>query len=346
MQKLSSDRAVLKNVIAVVLASALVVGVAFFVHRKLNPRIVFVSRFPEIWYPREKEALQQKIAGFFEGVLDQPATSEHCPWLLVVPHAGYDYSGPVAAAAYQTLLGEHGKAIRRVFILSPSHYVDFNGMALPPFTAYQTTLGTVEVDCNVVANLQHEEGCVFDDLVFHREHAIDVQIPWVQTCMPSAQIVPLVVGRLPDPAAVAQLAAALVKFLDSSTVVVVSSDLVHYGKRFNFAPFGQSASLPNDIQKLECNIIDSVVHLDRAEFEGVLNQTGAAVCGKNVIRIALEIARQAWTQSGECMVALKDNSQVHVLAHANSAEIRKLSPEDSEKYESVGYAAIVAVQGS
>lgn len=340
MAKYYVDHVFAKSVAFTLFSIALLVGGSIFIYKKLYPQVRFVSRFPEMWYPREAVALRQKIALLLDGAPDQKRAT--CPWLMFVPHAGYDYSGHVAAAAYQACFGSASEHIKRVILLSPSHYVDFNGMALPPFDVYQTPLGDVEVDTMVVEDLKRDRSTGIDDLVFHREHAIDVQIPWIQTCMPHAQIVPLVIGRLPDAVIVDHLASLLVKWVDSSTLVIVSTDLVHYGKRFNFAPFAQSPSIQHDIENLEHRVMSAISHLDRARFESILDETGAAVCGKNVIRVALEIAQQGWAAAGDRMTSLREQSEGVVLKYDTSAAIRHLSVDESEKYESVGYGAIAA----
>lgn len=343
MKNIQNERARVRHSVYGLLIILAIAALAVFFYKKMHPVVLFVSKFPEMWYPRDRAALQEKIRLLLDQAHQQsPGEFEMRPWLLFVPHAGYDYAGSVTAAGYQTLCGAHGKEVKRVIILSPSHYVDFNGMALPSFTHYQTPLGAVSVDRNAVNNLQREQCAGVDDLVFHREHAVDVQIPWIQTCMPNAAIVPLVVGRLPDPEMVKLLAAALVRFVDHSTVVIVSTDLVHYGKRFNFAPFIGRASIQKDIQRLELGVMNTIVGLDRHHFENKLDETAAAVCGKNVIRIALEMAQQGWTSAGSHMVALRDQSDVQILAHDTSASIRKVSFDAPEEYETVGYGAIAA----
>ncbi len=146
------------------------------------------------------------------------------PKALVVPHAGYVYSGPVAATAYATLLpGRHD--ITRVVLLGPAHHVAFDGCALPSAEVFRTPLGDVPVDAAARAALAGVPGVVVDDRPHASEHSLEVQLPFLQRVLPSFTLVPIVVGRCPADT-VARVIGAV--WGGRETVVLVSSDLSHY----------------------------------------------------------------------------------------------------------------------
>lgn len=146
------------------------------------------------------------------------------PKALIVPHAGYAYSGPVAAAAYRTLDGARGR-VRRVVLVGPSHRVPLRGLALPGASAFDTPLGRVPVDAHAPAALAGLAGVAVAPAAHAREHALEVQLPFLQRMLVDFALVPLVVGEA-TPDAVAAVLERL--WGGDETLVVVSSDLSHY----------------------------------------------------------------------------------------------------------------------
>jgi len=143
---------------------------------------------------------------------------------LVVPHAGFVYSGPVAGYAY-ALLAAHAATVSRIVLLGPSHRVGFTGIALPVEDTFSCPLGTLRVDVDARALLaRHSWVKTFPDA--HREeHSLEVQLPFLCVATPSARIIPLVVGAC-EAEKVAEVLATLTAIKD--TLVIVSSDLSHY----------------------------------------------------------------------------------------------------------------------
>ncbi len=143
---------------------------------------------------------------------------------LIVPHAGYVYSGPIAASAYAALKTMNPKPTR-VVLLGPSHHVGFSGLALPGVDALQTPLGVVQLDRDVVQALVERMGVLQSPMAHAREHSLEVQLPFLQRVLGEFQIVPLVVGR-----ATVDEMAAVIEFLwgGAETLFVVSTDLSHY----------------------------------------------------------------------------------------------------------------------
>ncbi|MEW5710474.1 MAG: AmmeMemoRadiSam system protein B [Pseudomonadota bacterium] len=146
------------------------------------------------------------------------------PKALIVPHAGYIYSGPVAASAY-ALLWEGRDQVRRVVLLGPCHRVPVRGLALPGAKCFATPLGMVEVDQEVRARLLRFPQVVENPEAHAWEHSLEVQLPFLQKVFEAFTLVPLAVG-----AASAEEVAEVLETIwgGPETLIVVSSDLSHY----------------------------------------------------------------------------------------------------------------------
>jgi len=142
---------------------------------------------------------------------------------LVAPHAGYVYSGPVAASAY-ALLASSGVEVRRVVLLGPSHFVAFEGLALPECDALCTPLGEHPLDDDAVSSLMESPFVRRWSLPHRDEHSLEVQLPFIHVVLGAVPVVPLVTGivRATD------VADALDAICTDATLLVVSSDLSHY----------------------------------------------------------------------------------------------------------------------
>lgn len=150
-------------------------------------------------------------------------SAEDRPCALIAPHAGYQYSGPIAASAYATL-APWADQIHRVVVLAPSHRVGFRGIATSSADVFQTPLGDIPVDRNAVKQLRGMRGVLTLDDAFAQEHALEVQLPFLQTVLAGFELVPLVVGEA-DTEEVSQVIDSL---WSDETLVVVSSDLSHF----------------------------------------------------------------------------------------------------------------------
>jgi MEMO1 family protein len=151
-------------------------------------------------------------------------SAQASPKALIAPHAGYVYSGGVAAAAFATLR-ESAASITRVVLIGPAHYVAVRGIAAPTVDAFETPLGCVPVDRDAVSAIADLPDVVQADAPHAPEHALEVELPFLQALLPSFAVVPLLVGR-----AAAQDVADVLRRLwgGAETLIVVSSDLSHY----------------------------------------------------------------------------------------------------------------------
>jgi hypothetical protein len=151
-----------------------------------------------------------------------PAAGRARPKALIAPHAGYQYSGPVAASAYARVDPE---GIRRVVLLGPAHRVPVRGLAAPCSDAFATPLGPVPLDGAALAEAARLPQVRRSDPAHAPEHSLEVQLPFLQRVLGSFELVPLVVGDA-EPQEVDEVLEAL--WDGRETLVVVSSDLSHY----------------------------------------------------------------------------------------------------------------------
>jgi len=172
------------------------------------------------FYPGSKGALSTTIERYLS---EAAAETGPQPKALIVPHAGYIYSGPVAASAYATLK-PYRKLITRVILLGPCHRVPVRGLALSGAEVFRTPLGDVPLDKEATADLNLPAVRVFDD-THTLEHSLEVHLPFLQTLLDEFTLVPLVVGDA-TPETVAEVLEAL--WGGPETLIVISSDLSHY----------------------------------------------------------------------------------------------------------------------
>jgi AmmeMemoRadiSam system protein B len=174
------------------------------------------------FYPSNGRVLASEIKTFLNATtLDADYT---LPKAIIVPHAGYIYSGQTAARAYARLVSGR-KTIKRVILLGPVHRVPVRGLALPSVDVFATPLGEVELDQSAIASLAHLNQVVVSSAAHALEHSLEVQLPFLQTVLDDFKLVPLAVGDA-TPAEVAEVLDTL--WGGSETLIVISSDLSHF----------------------------------------------------------------------------------------------------------------------
>jgi AmmeMemoRadiSam system protein B len=173
-----------------------------------------------LFYPAETEALEHTVAALLAAAPEEDRAAK----AIIVPHAGYPYSGPTAAFAYR-LLERRRDRIRRVVLLGPAHRVYLQGMAVPSVDAFSTPLGDVPIDKDGVKKALELAGTQVSDEAHAAEHSLEVHLPFLQAVLDDFELVPIVVGVCP--------AGEVEAVLDhlwggEETLIVVSSDLSHY----------------------------------------------------------------------------------------------------------------------
>jgi AmmeMemoRadiSam system protein B len=174
------------------------------------------------FYPDRPDRLRAAVEGFLTKA--DPWRPERAPKAVITPHAGYVYSGPVAGHAFAALRGAAAK-IRRVVVIGPAHFVPIRGLALPTVAAFRTPLGDVPLDTGAIEAVLDLPQVQIADAPHQGEHALEVELPFLQAVLCDFALVPLVVGDA-TPEEVAQ---ALDRLWDGpETFLVISSDLSHY----------------------------------------------------------------------------------------------------------------------
>lgn len=228
---------------------------------------------------------------------------------LVAPHAGYEYSGPIAAAAFKQV---EGKRYARVVVLGLSHRVPVAGAALSTRDLYRTPLGDIPIDTGAVQKLIAEHPWAKDDQApYAQEHSLEVELPFLQMALGDFKLVPIIVGTH-DPAMLDVIARGLIDaFPGDDTLFVASSDLSHY------LPYKEAEAADRATLAL-------VTDRDaKAYYEGVMKDE-AKLCGSAPVSILKRIAE-------------KRNAKLVLVEHANSGDTA------GDKSRVVGYAAIAAI---
>ncbi|RLI92853.1 MAG: hypothetical protein DRO95_01185 [Candidatus Altiarchaeales archaeon] len=217
------------------------------------------------WYPGNKNELIRIVDSFLRNAKKENLGKIRA---IIVPHAGYMYSGQVAAFSYEQIRGED---YERVIILAPSHHHAFYGASIGNFTHYETPLGEVPVSrladkflkCKVISSIPEAH---------LQEHSIEIQLPFLQRVLGRFEIVPILIGRL-SMEDMEELSNLIMKYLDDKTLIVASSDLSHYH--------------PYDVAvRIDRQCINSIVSLD---LEGAER---CEMCGYFPVLITINIAKK------------------------------------------------------
>ena len=173
------------------------------------------------FYPAESEVLASSVDRCLEARVEP---GRPVPKAVIVPHAGYVYSGPVAGSAYAALRAARD-VVRRVVLLGPSHRVRVRGLATPSAGGFRTPLGLVRIDREAVERLEVLPQVCLLDAAHALEHSLEVQLPFLQRVLDDFGLVPLSVGDADDD----EVAEVLDALWDGpETLIVISSDLSHY----------------------------------------------------------------------------------------------------------------------
>ena len=174
------------------------------------------------FYPGDPRSLEIMLQGFLR---DTAGLSDAAPpKAVIVPHAGFLYSGPVAASAYACVAALRGE-VERVVLIGPAHRVAFAGVAVPGADAFTSPLGTLTLDRAALDRVLELPQVILHDAAHAHEHSLEVQLPFLQHVLGACRLVPLVVGAA-TPEEVAEVLECL--WGGPETLLVVSSDLSHY----------------------------------------------------------------------------------------------------------------------
>jgi hypothetical protein len=260
------------------------------------------------FYPAEKDKLQKDIALMLQ--VSKPEKAFNNIFGIISPHAGYMYSGKTAAFAYNLL---KDKFYKTVIVISPSHAEYFPGISIYDGDAYETPLGIVEIDQIRVDMLVENSKIIFRGIQGHRkEHALEVQIPFLQSVLKDFKIVPIVMGDQ-GKIFVDELAEKISKVVDDNTLVVASSDMSHF------------------YSSEEADRLDSVVEsrINDFDFDQLLldlDDHECEACGGGTIAAMMKAA------------SLNNINKSFVINRSDSGDIT------GDKSEVVGYLSAVVYQ--
>ena len=228
------------------------------------------------WYPASPEQLAAEVDRYLAAAGDSPRFRDVRG--LICPHAGLIYSGPVAAYAYRQL---QGRSVDCLVLVGPSHFVDFEGVALYSRGAFDSPFGPAVIDDELAAALLAGSPIVREHAQPHaREHSLEMQLPFVRRIAPSARIVPLLIGRQ-----TARTAHLLAEALSDTiigrpgTVLIASSDLSHYEN---------SATA----QRLDAVVVGAVERFDADSLQAALDVNPAHACGGGAMVAVMRAARK------------------------------------------------------
>lgn len=279
------------------------------------------------WYPADAETLRKQIAGYFEKALVAPREDAIA---VILPHAGYAYSGQTAAYGLRAAAGKY----KRVITIGPSHYMPMNEIfSVPRVTHYQTPLGLVPLDAEFIDKLL--EHPIFQNVprAHLSEHSVQIELPLLQYAFDDFKFVPIVAGQC-SAETIRRAAAILSGLVDEATLVVASSDFVHYGPNYGYVPF--TGNVPEEIKKLDMGAYERIAALDTEGFLGYKQKTGATICGAVPIAVLLSMLEPDtqpelvnYTTSGELTGDFKNS--VSYLSVVFSGEWRNRSAVEAQK---------------
>ena len=229
------------------------------------------------FYPGDPAVLTSDVRGYIEAAARQ--STADAPKILIVPHAGYVYSGAVAGNAYAAL-NQIADKIKKIVMFGPSHRIAFRGLAAPAATIFETPLGAIPIDQDAIAAIRDMPQVTQRDDAHAEEHSLEVQLPFLQTMLGAFELTPIVVGD-----ANGQDVAAVMDRLwgGEETLIVISSDLSHYLDHDNARRMDNATALAIEALAPE--------QIGRDQACGRIPVAGALVCararGMRVVRYDL-----------------------------------------------------------
>lgn len=279
------------------------------------PRMPVAAQF---YHGNIERQIQDFLAGF------QPPAQPAAPLAGVVPHAGWAYSGAVAAKVFACFRAVEPQTF---VIFGAVHSWGVTSGGVYDKGAWRTSAGDIEIDEELATHLMASCKMLRSDPEAHEnEHSIEVQVPMIKHLFPSAKIVPISAPPVSDaPGMGAAVGASLAK-VDRRVAVIGSTDLTHYGRNYGFAPWGEGATAYNRMRENDRRIINLAVSLD-AEAVIEESQKNFNACGGGALAAAVAAAKAMGAQTGT------------LVEYTTSHDV---SGEPLEEFNfAVGYAGIV-----
>lgn len=234
------------------------------------------------FYPADSAQLEQVVQDFLTKAKTKSKSGQAGqPSIIIVPHAGYRFSGQVAAAAFKQPSPEE---VKQVFLLGSSHQVHIDQAALSGFNQWQTPLGLVELDRQLISNLNSQPGWQINDRAHQAEHCLEVELPFLQQQLEEFKLIPILVGGLSEKA-LQQVVNDITAEFTQDSLLVISSDLSHY-------PDYELA------QQADQELIQAILDQDIDKFKQLSRQIKpeenlqTRICGEQAVEIGLQIAQK------------------------------------------------------
>lgn len=251
----------------------------------------------DVWYPSKKADLQALLKECMKNAQTPPGERLAA---CIVPHAPYKTSGAIAGAAFGTLQpGQY----TRVIVLGAAHKSTFRGCSIPSVEFYGTPLGEIPLDGTAIRQIDMSPLIEVRSVnyrsdrsrvrVHEVEYSIEVVLPFLQERLGPFELIPILVGdfldyhQKTDTDAIDSVATTLKPFVDEHTLLVVSSDITHYGNNFSFRPFKDN--IVEAIDALDKEAFRLILKNDFKGFVQYLDDTGNPICGKNAIALMMRL---------------------------------------------------------
>ncbi len=242
---------------------------------------VLVSPLAGRWYPADAKVLRRMLGEYIEKA---SPTNAGDVVALILPHAGYRYSGATAAWGVKMVAG---RKFSRVVVMGPTHHFSMPGAAsVPDVAAYVTPLGEVPLDTEMIARLRKHPEFVSRREVHAAEHSVQIEVPLLQMVLGKFNLVPIVAGQF-DIAGARRLAKIILSCMDEKTLVVASSDFTHYGPNYGYVPFTENVA--ESLRRLDMGAFAFIRALDGTGLLEYVRRTGATICGRSPIAVLLEM---------------------------------------------------------
>lgn len=277
------------------------------------------------WYPDRASLLMAEADRMMRVASSAPRLSRR-PIVLIVPHAGWRFSGIAAAAAFRSV---RPGDFDRVVLVGPSHYGGFEGFSVPDATAWRTPIGDVPLCTGLLRDLR--DGRIVRTVagVDDHEHCLEIELPFLQMRLDDFEILPILAGSA-DAGMQKTLASRLAALDDGRTLYVFSSDFTHYGPRYGYTPFGRStARCRQRIRALDDRALGFFSPPDAVGFRAFLEETSDTICGRIGLGVLLEL-----------IPLVAPHAKAVPLATYTSADVPGFASEDS-----VSYVAMAWVEG-
>jgi hypothetical protein len=261
------------------------------------------------WYDNKPEALSRQLDRYILQAETNASTEGIVG--LVAPHAGYAYSGQIAAHAYRLV---HGKNYDTVIIIGTAHRHGFRGCSIYPKGGYETPFGVAEIDETLASEISKTSGFKFIPKAHEEEHSVEMQVPFIQKVLPEAKIVPIIMGA-PSKKTISSLAEAFAKTLsDKKVLIIASTDLSHF------------------FPKRKANTVDTetLALIESMDTDTIINKMGHReniMCGGGPVAAVLLYAKK------------RGDAKVETLKYADSSLV------GGDESRVVGYMAAAVYAG-